>query len=108
VDDEQQDRQLIARECQDISEWIAQETGIGSVEVSLALPWPGEDRPVGVRVFRAVTDADAELGKFGVREWWIVVEESGTRSLYPVMLSTAGDAVRYHTQVNTPQAKRES
>ena len=98
-------RDALERECQEIATWIEQQTGIKPTEVRHAPPWQGEDKRIGVEVFFARGRDDSGSQPFGTTDWWIVREKSGERHVYPTMLSTAADAVKYHHQVRKVQLK---
>ena len=96
----------LERECEAIAQWVAAETGTKPEMVRLSPAWLGEDRRVGVLVFRASISADGAGASAPVCDWWIVQERSGQRWLYPCLISTAGDMVRYHHQIRTVQLKK--
>lgn len=105
TNDIEKQRESVSRECRDIAGWIEQTTGIKPTEVKPSPAWLGEDRQIGVQVFHAVAVQNPDEAEHGVRDWWVVVERSGDRFLYPAMLSTAGDSVKYHRQVRSAEMK---
>lgn len=96
----------LERECQEIARWVHEQTGTGPEEVRLSRTWLGEDSQVGVLVFRVSVKKNSDGQGLPVTDWWVVREQSGERWLYPCLLSTAGDTVRYHHQIRTVQLKK--
>lgn len=93
----------LEQECQEIARWVHGQTGIQADEVRLSPTWLGEDKRVGVLVFRVSINSKSDAQRPPVSDWWVVREQSGERWLYPCLLSTAGDTVRYHHQIRTVQ-----
>ena len=86
---------------------MEEQIGVKPDEVRLSPAWLGEDRQLGVAVFRASIHPKPDAPRPPVTDWWIIRERSGQYWLYPCLLSTSGDAVRYHQQVRAAQLKRK-
>ncbi len=105
TNDIEKHKETVNRQCREIGTWIEECTGIKPAEVKPSPAWLGEDRQIGVQVFHAIAAQNPDDAEHGVRDWWVVVERSGDRFLYPAMLSTSGDAVKYHRQVRSAEIK---
>lgn len=106
IDLVEEEQGWIDKECTDITRWVAEQTGSEPERVVLSRAWFGEDRRAGVLVFHASISRPTDGTPPPVTDWWVVRERSGERWIYPCLLTSAGDAVRYHRQVRTVQVAR--
>jgi len=94
-------------ECREVAKWVREQIGVEPDGVRLSPAWFGEDKQVGVLVFRASITRKPDAAAPPVTDWWVIREQSGQRWIYPCLLSTAGDTVRYHYQIRTIQMQKQ-